>query len=242
MNKTKIEVSIIGHMPPEFEPRKIELWQSEVFELTDSIKSYTLNIDSDGRGWSYTDKALEMIVPKPSGADFLVAIVNIPIEMNWYTRRLSENRVVFTFFEIREILLSANIPLENVIYRLLYAYTLVFIRCGNQVPTSTDITNFTHDETRGCIFDMNGVKSGIIHSCHSPIICPDCVDRLNKAQVPREVISICQVEIKKVKKTLFYQISDFIKKHPIWSLVISGITAVLLSAVGSILGTAVCSN
>src|SRR5208283_5115351 len=50
-------------------------------------------------------------------------IVNVPIQDNWYSRRLGNNQVVFTFHQINEFLEHFNIPIENVIYRLLYAYT-----------------------------------------------------------------------------------------------------------------------
>jgi hypothetical protein len=51
------------------------------------------------------------------------------------------------------------------------------------------------------------------------------------------VISACQNEIKKLRKKLFYRIADFIKQYPLWSLVISGLTAIVLGAIGSVLGS-----
>lgn len=237
MSKTRITVATVGHMPADFNRQKIKEWESSVFEIVDGIESYSLTCDSDGYGWEFTDKALEEVLPNKFNGEFLIAIVNVPIELNWYSRRLSANRVVFSFHEIKEILRFSNIPLENVIYRLLYAYTLLYKRSGNRIPETAEHTNFTHDETRGCLFDMNGIKTDVVYSCHNPIICSDCVERLRREKVSDETIAQCQSEIQRIRKAMFYRITDFIKKHPLWSLAISGVTAIILGAAGSVLGS-----
>lgn len=237
MSKLKITVATIGHMPADFNRQRINEWQSYVFEIADGIESYSLTRDADGFGWEFTDEALETILPNKFNGEFLIAIANVPIELNWYSRRLSANRVVFTFHEIKEILRFSNIPLENVIYRLLYAYTLLYKRSGNRIPETAESTNFTHDETRGCLFDMNGIKTDVVYSCHNPIICSDCVERLRREKVSDETIATCQKEIRKIRKPLFYRAADFVKQHPLWSLIISGVTAIILGVIGSVLGT-----
>ena len=237
MPKTRITVASVGHMPADFNRQKLKEWDSSVFEIADDIESYSLTCDSDGLGWEFTDEALENVLPKKFNGDFLIAIVNVPIELNWYARRLSENRVVFSFHEIKEILRFSNIPLENVICRLLYAYTLLYKRSGNRIPEAAERTNFTHDETRGCLFDMNGIKTDVVYSCHNPVICPDCVERLRREKVTDETIEKCQKEIRRIRKAQFYRITDFIKQHPLWSLAISAATAIILGALGSVLGS-----
>jgi len=237
MPKTKITVATVGHMPADFNRQKIKEWDSSVFEIVDGIESYSLTCDSDGPDWAFTDEALENVLPKNFNGELLIAIVNVPIELNWYSRRLSANRVVFSFHEIKEILRFSNIPLENVIYRLLYAYTLLYKRSGNRIPANAEHTNFTHDETRGCLFDMNGIKTDVVYSCHNPVICPDCIERLRREKVSDETIAQCQSEIRRIRKALFYRITDFIKQHPLWSLAISAATAIILGALGSVLGS-----
>ena len=237
MSRTRITVATVGHMPADFNRQKLKEWESSVFEIVDEIESYSLTCDSDGYGWAFTDEALEEVLPNKFNSDFLIAIVNVPIELNWYSRRLSANRVVFSFHEIKEILRFSNIPLENVIYRLLYAYTLLYKRSGNRIPKTAEHTNFTHDETRGCLFDMNGIKTDVVYSCHNPIICSDCVERLRREKVSDETIAQCQSEIRRIRKALFYRITDFIKQHPLWSLAISAATAIILGALGSVLGS-----
>lgn len=237
MEKTKITVATVGHMPAELDKRKIENWGSSFLSVAGEIQSYALTEDSDGDDWQFTDHNLEKLLPSSFDGDFLIAIVNVPIEHNYYSRRLSGNRVAFTFHEIKEILGFSNIPLENIIYRHLYAYTLLFLRAGRQIPLNKEDTNFTHDETRGCLFDMNGIKWDIVHSCHQPIVCPDCVERLKQEKISIELISKTQKEIRKIKKPLFYRIMEFVKKHPLWSLLISALSAIILGAIGSFVAT-----
>ena len=239
MDKTKITVATVGHMPAEFTKQKITNWNSSVFSVEGEIESYALTEDSDGYDWEFTDILLEEVLPDNFAGNFLIAIVNVPIESNWYSRRLSNNRVVFTFHEMKEILNHFNIPLENIIYRLLYAYTLLYKRSGEKIPLNNEPTNFTHDETRGCLFDMNGIKTDVTYSCHEPIVCTDCVERLKQETVSNEIISKVQKEIKKIKKPLFYRILAFIKKHLIWSLFISAASAIILGAIGSYIATLV---
>ncbi|MBP1138721.1 hypothetical protein ACTACN_24995 [Pseudomonas syringae] len=237
MSKIKITVATIGHMPAEFDKKKLKEWRSEIFEICDEIENYSLNCESDGRGWEFTDKALEEVLPERFKGDFLVSIVNVPIEENWYSRRLTSNRVVLSFYEMKDILNASNIPLVNIVYRLFYSYTLVYKRNGDRIPENIEHTNFTHDETRGCIFDMNGIKTDAVYSCHKPILCSSCVERIRRDKVSSETIEKCQHEIKKIQKDLFYKLADFIKVHPVWSLAISGLTAICLGAAGSVLGS-----
>jgi len=234
--KIKISIATLGHLPAEFDRNKIAQWQSSVFEIAGDIESYTLNRDSDIDGWGFSDAALEGEVPKNFDGDIFIAITSVPLELNWYTRRLSSNRLVFTFYEIKEILGHFQIPLENIVYRVLYAYALIYRRNGNRVPLSGELTNFTHDETRGCIFDMNGNKIDIVHSCHEPIICSDCVERARRERVTDETLQKAQKELKTIKKPLFFRMADFIRIHPIWALIISGLSAIAVAIVGSILG------
>lgn len=238
MDKTEITVATVGHTPAELDKQKISSWKSEIFSVVGEIESYSLTKDSDGHDWEFTDSSLEDVLPVQFSGNFLIGIVSVPIQQNWYSRRLKNNRIVFTFHEIKKILDDSNIPLENVIYRLLYSYTLLYKRSGDKIPLINETgTSFTHDETRGCLFDMNGIKDDVVHSCHEPIICSECVEKLRQERVSNEVISKVQREIKNIKKPLFYRMMAFIKMHPIWSLIVSAIFAIVLGAIGSYIAT-----
>lgn len=238
LNKVKIKLSTIGHMPIEFDAKKISNWKSSVFEIVSEIDNYSLRCDSDGPDWEFSDDLIKEQLPKAKGADFYITIVNVPIEDNWYSRRLGDNQVVFTFHEIRGILEHYNIPLENVIYRLLYAYTLLYKRSGDRIYSiSSGETSFTHDETRGCLFDMNGIKTDLVASCANPIICDECQERLKKEKVPERLISDIVKEIKYIRKDLYFRIFDYVKKHPVYTLILSSLFALAIGVTGSILAS-----
>jgi len=234
MNKTKIKLVSIGHLPIDFPEKKVLGWKSSTFEVVGEIDSFALRCDSDAPDWAFSDDLVRSQLQKTFDADFMVAIVNVPIEDNWYSRRLGNNQIVFTFYETREILEHSNIPIENVIYRMLYAYTLLYKRAGDRIPDFGEVPGFTHDETRGCLFDMNGIKTDLAASCSKAIICDQCQERLRQEKVSNHVIEATKREIKKIRKDLYYRAFGFIKKYPIWSLVLSSVFALLLGITGSV--------
>ena len=84
---------------------------------------------------------------------------------------------------------------------------------------------------------MNALKWDVVHSCNKPIVCEHCVATLKKATVSNELVANVQKEIVKIRKPLFYRIVDFVKRHPIWLLVLSIGTALVVGIVSSICAT-----
>lgn len=237
MEKVKIKLVTIGHLPLHLNLSQVSSWTSDAFELIGAIDNFALRCDSDGPDWDFSDKQLREQLPANTDADFLLAIVNVPIEANWYSRRLGNNQIVFTFSQIREFLTWENIPLENAILRVLYAYTLLYRRSGNKIPGFGEAPNFTHDETRGCLFDMNGIKSDLVQSCNKPIVCGECEERLRNERVSNQTIKTVQKEIRKIRKHLYYRTFDFVKAKPLIALAISSIFAISLGVTGSLIAS-----
>ncbi|QXI10156.1 hypothetical protein [Pseudomonas zeae] len=234
MDKVRVKLVTIGHLPLHLKLSEVSAWRSEVFELVGGIDNFALRCDSDRGDWIFSDRLLKTQLPEHNDADFLIALVNVPIEDNWYSRRLGDNKIVFTFSQIREFLAWENIPLENAIFRVLYSYTLLYRRSGNKIPGFGAAPSFTHDETRGCLFDMNGIKSDLVESCNKPVVCGECVERLMNERISTQMIKIIQKEIRKIRKRLYYRAFDFVKAKPLTSLVISSIFAILLGVAGSL--------
>ena len=233
-HKVRIKLVTIGYLPHDFRIEKIKNWKSETFQLVGNIENFSLRTNSDGEHWEFSDSLIKEQLPNTSDVDFVIALVNVPIENNWYSRRISKNQIVITFHEIRDILRDSNIPLENVVLRLLYSYSLVYRQYGNRIPTVDEAVDFTHDETRGCIFDMNGIKTDLSFSCDKPQICDECQERLRKNSVSNDVIEQSKKEILKIRKEFYYRILDFVKKHPVWTLIISSSYALILNIIASI--------
>jgi hypothetical protein len=82
-----------------------------------------------------------------------------------------------------QILIEGHIPLENLVLRILYAYSLVYLRQDNKIPSQINVLDFTHDDTRGCLFDMNGNKTDVLFSLDKPKIGDECTNRIRNEKV-----------------------------------------------------------
>ncbi len=239
--KVKIKLAILGHFPHSLDINKVNNWRSELFEIT-KVDKYNIVGDSDGFNWEFLDNNVEQQLPDRENADVLIAFTNVAIEDNYFARRFTDNRICVSYNDITEILNYNDIPLENLLLRVLYSASFVYRRYGKRVPLMTEHTNFTHDETRGCIFDMVGIKTDIIYSTYKPQICGSCIQTLTNNpnannRIENNMIDKVQLELKKLDKGRYYQIADWIKKHPIWAITISSLTAITLGIIGSMIAS-----
>ena len=92
-----------------------------------------------------------------------------------------------------------------------------------------EIMNHTHDETKGCLYDMTGIKEEIIYSCNKPIICSECITKFKQNGVSVNALSIAQNGIKRIKKELFYSLIDSFKSRPILSFIIIIVLSTIIS-------------
>jgi hypothetical protein len=243
MNKKKIKLVVLGHLPYSLNLKKVESWTSEIFEVQKD--TMTLNIDgkSDGNNWCFTDESLDKQIPQRNNAeDIIIAITNVPLEFNYYVRRFKDNRVCLTYYEMADILQSKNIPLENLLLRFLYSTTIIFKYSNSKLPLSANVLSYFHDDTRSCIFDFNGIKSDVVYSLNKPIICHSCIEKYTtkeQSRIENELIIKISKEIKLIKKSMYYQIVDFVKIYPILSLIFSSIFAIVLGTIGSVLATVI---
>ncbi len=245
MTKVKIKIIFLGHIPHSINTEKIGKWKSELFEIVKPINTVAIVGDSDGAYWEYSDANIEEQLPDRDGADVLLAVTNVPLQSNYFARRFSNDRVCMTYNTMTEILKFDNIPLENLIFRVLYSIAFVYKRYGNRIPLASENTNFAHDETRGCIFDMNGVKTDVVYSLSGPQLCHSCVETLTtlpQHRIEKEIITKVQWELKKIKKGFYYQITDFIKTKPILAIVVSSLFAIILGVIGSTIATIIWEN
>jgi hypothetical protein len=237
LKKITIKLATLGQMPYDFDPASVAKWKSSVFQVNPVVESYQLNEDAEGEDWQYTDQQLEKYLNGDMDEDYFVILVSVPLELDWYVRRLKNDRLIFTFHEMADILRHQQLPLENIVLRVLYASCLIYRRYGNRIPLGSENTDYAHDETRGCLFDMNASKFDVVHSCHEPCVCQACLSALAANQVSDQFIASVQRDIKKIKKPLFSRVVDFVRLHPIWSTFLSLITAFVVGISSSVMGS-----
>lgn len=236
MTKTRIKIGVIGYLPFDFNRDVFTNWKSDIIEIDNQIEEYHFNnIDSDTFSWGYSDELLNEELPKNFDGDFFIGITYVPIEDNYYARRLEKNRVVLSYFEMYQILKQENIPVENLLLRIIYAYFLVYHRNAKQIPPQNNWLGFTHDDTRGCLFDMNGNKSDVIFSLDQPKVCDTCTTKIRSEKVSDNCINSVKKEILKIKKREYYKIIEFIKDKPLISIGISANFGILLNIISSYL-------
>ena len=84
---------------------------------------------------------------------------------------------------------------------------------------------------------MNGIKSDVVYSTNKPTVCDSCVQRLTTERVPLNTIFKIQEELKAIKKGLYYRLADLIKKYPVWTLILSTISAFMIGTLGSLVAS-----
>lgn len=215
---------------------RLTSWKSKIFRIEGDIQHYQISADSDLEDWMYSDSLISSLAPSRGSEDILLVLTNVPLENNWYVRRIGDNRAVMTFHEMREILNESNIPLSNLVLRILYAYALIFNRNGNQLHATNEFS-YAHDVTKGCLFDMTGWKGDIKYSCHRPILCQSCSQRLRDEMLSEETIERVSKEIGGIQKDLYFRIADWVKTQPVLAIAISSFAAVLLGAMGSLVAS-----
>ena len=240
--QTKIRLVVLGSVPRDLDLSLLSNRSSSVYEIINSIETYEISTSSDGNNWEFSDRNLNDLIPQKEGEDITIALTNVPLQENWYSRRLANNVVIFTFHEVADYLRFHNIRLENVVYRLLHAYTLVYRENKGVIPACYEYSSFTHDETKGCIYDMNGIKSDIIYSCDEPKICNTCCQRLVENGVSRELVSQSKSELKLVRKSLFFRLSAWVSVHPIISIIIASAWSMVIGVLSAVIASGLFGN
>lgn len=229
MSVIKIKLAILGHLPYSVNLSKIEKWKSCLFEIEKEIGQYPITEDSDIFHWSYSDINIEKHLPQRDEENILFAITNVPLEDNYFARRLTDNKICITYHDLVDVLQAHNIPLENLILRVLYAISILYRRTGGEIPSINEPYSFIHDETRGCLYDMCGIKTDIFYSLNKPQLCRSCIHDITYNENPKidsNIIPKVQRELKKIRKERYYQILDFVKNKPVLTLILSTIAAV----------------
>lgn len=237
MSKPKIQIAILGQSPPDFDARELVAWRSSVFEIKPNIESYQLNEDAAGNDWEFTDAQFEQRLRRDPGCSFMIIFVKVKLENNWYLRRLSDNRAVFTFYEMDQIVRFHGLPLKNLALRVIYATVLVYRRYGDCIPMGSEGTDYAHHETRGCLFDMNANKMDVVYSLHRPCICEYCCSQLKQAQVSNELLTVVQNELRRIQKPLIDRLASFVRVHTVWSIVLSVFSALVLGVITSLVAS-----
>ncbi len=216
---TTFAIVRLGHIKHRIDFGRIKRWPSELFKVS-AISTCTNIPDGKVRWQEFADDDLTFVKPV-GGADITVAITEYALKDNFYIRCIPGPVVVMSLFEVADILEWQSIPLEHFVVRNLYEICLLHLLYGNVAPTADSIPDIIHDETRSCLFDMNGLKGDVVFSTSRPSLCQQCRATLAGSQLPDQTMAYLEKELRKIRKPLYYRIAGFVKQHPILSLCIA---------------------
>lgn len=232
--KCKITLVKLGYMKRPIDTSVISKWKSGLFDvIAIDEKTYIPNMNSDD--WQYlSDTQVLDIISHDEKSDFTIAITEYELEDNFYMRRITEGVSVLSLFEVGDMLQYYNIPLENFIAINLYKM-VALLKIYRKLPiTREEIPPIIHDETRSCLFDMNGIKLDVIYSTERPNICQRCQVTMKGIQLPHGFLNRICKELKKIRKPRYYRLQDYIKKRPLISIGIMMIGALIIGILANL--------
>lgn len=232
MHPIRISLVSLGHLKYPVNISEITAWKSSVISISHGASVGHLP-DADGGGWEYTDAHLLEVIAPDVESEFTVGLIDVPLEDNYYLRRLADKVAVLSLYEMAEIVRHSEFTLEQYVLRNLYELAVLYAANGKLIPP--DYVTWTHDEVRGCLFDMNSSKSDIVFSLHRPKLCTACKARVLSRQVPADLVPHLEGELKRLKKSLFLRMTEWVKRHPILALAITAVSSVLLNVIASII-------
>lgn len=232
--KYKIKLVKLGQMKRPIDTGIILKWKSSLFDVIaideiPYIQNMPYNI------WQFlTDEQVLNEISHDEKFDLTIAITEYGLQDNFYMRRVSKGVSVVSLFDVGDLLQRYNIPLENFIAINLYKM-LSLIKIYNEVPiTSEGIPDIIHDETRSCLFDMNGLKTDVIYSTARPIICQQCQAVMSSKQLPYGFLSTICKELKNIRKPMYYRLQDYIKRRLLISISIVALSAVVIEIIANL--------
>ena len=182
MEKLKIHLRILGGLKFDLNICKIQNRKSKLF-IIDSVHRLTSLPDTESvDGWYYSDRQLQTIIGDTSAYKVVIAIINAPLEDDYYGRRIGDNVYVLSLYETGHIVLKNDLSLEQFIIQNFYYVTAIYFKYKGKIPSSNTI--LTHQDIRGCLFDFNADKEDIIFSLGKVSICDTCKSAFDSTFVP----------------------------------------------------------
>ena len=232
MTPIKISLVSLGSLKYPVDIGYLEGWPSRLLSVQHGTSIGHLS-NAEGPEWVYTDKQLRALIQADADANFTLALINARLENNYYMRRLGDKVAVLSLFEMAEIVRFSDFTIENYILRNIYELAVLYAANGSIIPP--DALSWTHDDVRGCLFDMNASKPDIVFSMHKPTLCDGCRTRVLSKQVNCGFLPTLDKELSRIKKARFFRMSEWVKTHPLSALAITASSAVILNLIASVI-------
>lgn len=223
-----IKLIIVGHADRVVNFDLIKKYKSKFFKFSDIERINNLPNPQKDDGYLdivYTKQEIQSIMNNIEFDGICLAIMNYGFDDNFYMHRVGANKVCISVYGLENILSKKTIAMENFIIKNAYE-VFVFYKIGR------DLTNnfkLIHNDTRGCLFDMNGDKRDIVYNTEKPSICDECRGKISNKSIPKDFLDDIQKELFKIDKPFIKKIENFITKYPLFSVSITFISSILIN-------------
>lgn len=236
MNKLNVKLVLIGHLRNTLDLSKLKRFKSRFFHITEVERIDELPKPQKDDGFLdivYSCDEVTALMEPVNTTDLVVGIINYRFDDNFYLHRTGENKACLSIADIDRHLLARNISIENFIIKNIFEM-IVFINTLGKFDTD-EVYDFVHQDTRGCLFDMNGDKLDVIHNTERPIICNSCKGKINAKSVPDNFIKHLEKELRRIRKPYVSTIELFIKQYPLFSLAVTFLLGILINIISNMI-------
>jgi hypothetical protein len=228
--KLPIKIIMIGHIDRIINFELIKKHKSKLFTIEELNRISDLpssKIDNGYLDIVYSVDEIKDILSNIECNGICIGVMNYKFEDNFYMHRIDNNKICISIADLEQILQRKDILLENFIIKNIYEIFSFYKMFGSTL--SGNAYEFVHEDTRGCLFDLNGDKNDIIYNTEKPIICNECLSKINKKAMPDNFIPIIKSELQNINKPLIKTIELFIKKYPLLSIGITIIFSTMIN-------------
>lgn len=230
-----IKLIIIGHSDRAVDFNSIRKYKSKFFKFSDIERISNLPNPEKDDGYLdvvYSKDEITKLLNNIHFDGLCLAVMNYEFDDNFYMHRIASNKVCISISGIEELLSEKDISIENFIIKNTYE-TFIFYKILQNLTDNNEVYTFIHNDTRGCLFDMNGDKRDIIYNTESPMICYECKGKISQKSIPDNFISDIQKELTKINKPLLKKIEIFIKKYPLLSVLVTFIFSTFINLISN---------
>lgn len=231
MNMIKIKLIIIGHSDRVVNFDLIKKYKSKFFNFSDIERINNLPNPKKNDGYLdivYTKTEIQTVMKDIEFDGLCIAIMNYGFDDNFYMHRVGNNKVCISIFELESILGEKKISIENFIIKNVYEI-FIFYKIVKNLTDNNEVKTFIHNDTRGCLFDLNGDKRDIVYNTEKPIICDECKGKISNKSIPKNFLEDIQRELLKIDKPFIKKVENFISKYPLFSVLVTFIFSTFIN-------------
>lgn len=218
-----VKLIIIGHSDRVVNFDLVKKHKSKFFNFLDIERINNLPSPEKDDGYLdivYTKAEIQKVMNDIQFDGLCVAIMNYQFDDNFYMHRVGTNKVCISIYGLENILNEKKISIENFIIKNIYEI-FIFYKIVKNLTDNNEVYEFIHNDTRGCLFDLNGDKRDIIYNTEKPIICDECKGKISKKSIPKNFLEDIQKELSRIDKPFIKKIENFISKYPLFSVLVT---------------------